>query len=365
MNVCCSINIKNQPCDGEANITIENVGSGRELYVNNSQNPYQFRTLSSGDGINLAEVGGNEIVISNINPDPIIINQVGDSDPNSERILIEEAPNTYGIRGLLPGQNTDIVINNGNLEISSLPNLTNIGTGFSIINNGPNGVLKQLLSSSTLISIADSGTNEELLIDFTNPTSVGTGQSLVRQSNQNTFYSLVAGSGITITPSTDDIIIAASGGGGSGSLIDSGTYFTSSPQSMNSTYEAVEFNITTIPGKVATSYNSTTNVFTAPSNCIVYVSYNLIYSLQANPVTAAGAYMFAEIERNGSYSNLLYSATVIPLNYTFGTFHTQTSSAMLRLNIGDQIRLMSRVVNLTGTFVMDQSSISFLVFSSS
>ena len=143
----------------------------------------------------------------------ITLNQIGDNEPTSERILVDQGNNNYGIRGIIAGDliYTDID-GNGNIEIgvTGLQDITgtNLGTGEQVYVTGSAPDFEFKTISSGGLNTFVTSTPTEVQISTTPVNSVGTGNSIVANAF-NQVKSLVSGSNITITDDGNTLTLAS------------------------------------------------------------------------------------------------------------------------------------------------------------
>ena len=143
----------------------------------------------------------------------ITLSQIGDSEPASERILVDLGSGNYGIRGIIAGDFTYTDVDaNGNIEIgvdnSGIVSGANIGSGEEVYVDGsaPDFQFKTISSGNPTTFVTSNAT--DIQISSTAVNSVGSGATLVA-TPFNQIKSIIGGSNVTVTNNANDLTLSS------------------------------------------------------------------------------------------------------------------------------------------------------------
>ncbi len=175
-----------------------NQGTGKHVFISGN---CDFRTFKAGSGLSIAN-GTDDITYTNTAPESTVCTNAGSSSSLSEGICINSA---VTLKRLLEGTGILLSSNSTHITITnSLPEVTacnNVGTGNQLCSGG--NVNIDTLIAGTGITITDTTDDWTFASQCAN---TGTGEAICESSNN--INSLIAGNGITITDTTGDLTVA-------------------------------------------------------------------------------------------------------------------------------------------------------------
>ncbi|GIW57153.1 MAG: hypothetical protein KatS3mg083_098 [Candidatus Dojkabacteria bacterium] len=210
-----------------------NLGTGAQVFKNiTGTNPktFNFRTLVAGSNVTINTNANDEIVISATDTDTQYLMANVGTGAGIWRDTTGTNPKTFNLKTLVAGTNVTITSGADTITISATDTDTqylgaNLGSGAQVFKNitgtNPKTFNYRTLVAGSNVTI-NTNANDEIVISATDTdtqylmANVGTGTGIWRDTtgtNPKTFNikSLVAGPGIIITSSQDDITIATTG----------------------------------------------------------------------------------------------------------------------------------------------------------
>lgn len=280
------------------------------------------------------------------------ISPIGDSEVGSTPLLVENAPNDYGIRGVIAGNNILTSLSpEGNVIITSVNNATaaNIGSGVEIYQTGSTGPFNfKTLQAGTGISISSTSNSVVLSGNPTNQ-SVGGGNPIykVGTSNPAQFRSLTH----SLTPQSEP-----------------GVAIRISPDTLNLSncdYSADSFNVTDNTNQTLGASEILISFNDDSSNISLFIGSNEPFILNGSDfeVESSGFYyvsyqVLCEASTTGPYltSRMVLDNTVelcVNIDQFTGIGpRIQSSSRVLFLKEGQIINVRASIINPTpGTYI--------------
>jgi len=218
---------------GEVNDGLNLVGIGEEIFAGKTGLDLQFKRLSAGNNVSLVNLG------TSIRIDVAMPASFGEANSGvnigAQGLGIYKAKDGVNLqfRKLIAGSNVDlqysattdeIIISATGSGFGETNTASNVGTGYGIYTRKISANLEfKTLKAGANITMTPSGDGNELLIAAAGGTgevnvgaNLGSGAGIYFNKTSSTlnFKSLVAGAGITLTPTDDSISIAANAGTG-------------------------------------------------------------------------------------------------------------------------------------------------------
>lgn len=183
-----------------------NIGTGvAYVCVEGTQNPIDFRSILNGTGISVAN-NTSTVTITNTLPEATTASNLGAVSTLSEGVFASEVGNDLRFKKLLEGTGIALSSNSTHITIANTApestTCTNVGTGNQLCSGG--NVNIDTLIAGTGITITDTTDDWTFASQCAN---TGTGEAVCESSNN--INSLIAGSGISVTDTTGDLTIAS------------------------------------------------------------------------------------------------------------------------------------------------------------
>ena len=331
-------------------ITLTNEGANLSLIGSTSANPtFKTKSISASTGITINDASNN---LEIVNSSPASAITLIDATTGGFSLIGTTSANpTFDLKKIVAGSNVSITDIGNQLTLSttagSTVNLTNGGANLSIVaSTSVNPNLKnKSFSAGTAITINDASNNLEIVNDSPasaiSLSSTGTGNSILNSTTNPTFTtkSLIAGSGISITPATDSLTITNTAPSASAITLTNGGVNTSlvALSSSNPTLQTKSISV----GTGITLNDTSSNielVNSSPASGITLTNAgttSLIATASSNPAFQTKGLVA------GTNITLSTTGTDITINSTGGGGGTVTGWDFLPMNIGIKNALLS------------------------